>query len=639
MTKAAFVLLFAFFFCLPARAKACDASTPCPQGKVCFENECVADCRETQIPCETGKICQTTTGLCAEGCLVSQDCQAGEICQNAKCVKLCNGNVTLGGTVCDGETPECYESADGLSGYCGCREGSCAPGSVCSGTKCAVCPRGYENYQDQNCRCPAGYASDGKGGCAVCGERQDCNCPASFVTNGKGTCVACVESDDCGESGNKCVNGGTLDAKCVDLKCSERTYMKGNACLPCSEGCLTCKDGNACLQCDATYYADGKACKSCEKRFGEGCGVCHVDSWQCEECQLGYVKQADGKCKKVVCRADEYVAGDQCVKCSDMIEHCYKCTDEPICQICSGEGRVVQDGLCVCDEAWEENEKGACVKKKCETGFYNNGAKCVRCPKGCFECMDEYQCLYCNDADGYTGENGLCRKVKCSSGQYRNGVSCRECGEKIANCAECSELGTTCKRCDTGFKLSEDSAGCLPIQCDAGFYLDGNDCKPCADKFPNCAACTADGCSDCAKYYEISGNYCVPKVCKGAKEYLDLDSGKCEVCSVGFEAVENGCMPKFCPEGQYLNGDDCAPCPENCRRCENGESCRICDNGFGLKDGGKQCVECGDGYFLKGTRCVRCEETLPYCKECTSDGTVCLDCGNARMTVLRKCIL
>ena len=150
MTKAAFVLLFAFFFCLPARAKACDASTPCPQGKVCFENECVADCRETQIPCETGKICQTTTGLCAEGCLVSQDCQAGEICQNAKCVKLCNGNVTLGGTVCDGETPECYESADGLSGYCGCREGSCAPGSVCSGTKCAVCPRGYENYQDQN---------------------------------------------------------------------------------------------------------------------------------------------------------------------------------------------------------------------------------------------------------------------------------------------------------------------------------------------------------------------------------------------------------------------------------------------------------------------------------------------------------
>ena len=118
-----------------------------------------------------------------------------------------------------------------------------------------------------------------------------------------------------------------------------------------------------------------------------------------------------------------------------------------------------------------------------------------------------------------------------------------------------------------------------------------------------------------------------------------MDSGKCEVCSVGFEAVENGCMPKFCPEGQYLNGDDCAPCPENCRRCENGESCRICDNGFGLKDGGKQCVECGDGYFLKGTRCVRCEETLPYCKECTPDGTVCLDCGNARMTVLRKCIL
>ncbi len=631
-------LFFVLCFCCDCRAqtKSCEGVT-CPVGQVCEEGKCVDDCRESQMPCLDGKVCQSQTGLCGYGCSADDDCLNAEFCKNGVCVKLCKNGVTIDGKICDGETPECYEASDGKSAYCGCREGSCAPGNVCSKTKCEPCPRGYEDAQGQSCRCPAGYAADGKGGCAVCGAGQNCNCPPDYVTNGKGACVRCMTADDCGKSGKVCSHAGTFDAACSDLKCEAGTYMRGNACLPCLDGCAVCDDDKTCKTCAEFHYADGNACKSCEARFGTGCGVCTADGEQCDECRFGFAKQSDGGCKPIVCAADEYLTGEECAKCADVLENCQACSDERTCTLCSGEGREIVDGKCVCGAAWKRNGDGKCVKLPCEAGFFNDGTGCKSCPKGCLECSSANQCDVCNEAEGYRSKDGTCVKVECPEGFFRDIVMCKPCADTISDCTKCSELGTACEECAVGTLLSKSGDKCLPISCKRSEYLDGNDCVSCFEKFPNCYSCTKDGCTVCDKYYIPNAGACVPLRCPD-DEYLNMDSGLCERCPVGFTPDKTRCLPKFCPEGQYLDGDDCKPCSANCRRCGNGGVCRICNSGFGMKEGSKQCEECGDGFFLKGTRCLRCDEAIPYCKECTSDGSACLDCGGARMTVLRKCV-
>lgn len=520
------------------------AAVSCPAGKVCNGGECVADCRESRIPCTDGMICQSATGLCAPTCSSTADCQPAELCKDGACVKLCDNGRTIDGNECRGETPECFETADGKSAYCGCREGSCAQGNVCIGTKCRPCPRGYEDFNDQNCRCPAGYASD------------------------------------------------------------------------------------------------GNSCKSCEARFGTGCGVCSADGKQCDECQLGYIKQSDGSCKKIVCAADEYLAGEECAKCADVLQDCQACSDGKTCTLCAGEGTELVNGKCECALMWFRGADGKCVKHLCPEGLFNDGTACRPCPDGCIACETAGKCDVCNEALGFKSDgSGGCVKVECPVGFYRDILTCKPCSDVFPDCAKCSELGTACEQCVTGTLLSKAGDRCLPISCRRSEYLDGNDCKSCFDKFPYCAACDKNGCQMCEKYYVLSsGGECYPLVCR-ADEYLNMESGQCERCPVGFTPDKTVCLPKFCPEGQYLDGDDCKPCSPNCRRCGKDGACRICEGGFGLKEGSKQCEECGDGFFLKGTRCLRCDEAIPYCKECTSDGSACLDCGEARMTVLRKCVL
>lgn len=634
-------LFFAVGMCFDcgAQTEKC-AAVSCPAGKVCNGGECVADCRESRIPCTDGMICQSATGLCAPTCSSTADCQPAELCKDGACVKLCDNGRTIDGNECRGETPECFETADGKSAYCGCREGSCAQGNVCIGTKCRPCPRGYEDFNDQNCRCPAGYASDGKGGCAICGAGQDCNCPADYVSNGKGACVRCVSADDCGKSGKVCKNAGTFDAVCADLVCEAGTYMKGNDCLPCLSGCGVCSNAEKCEKCAENYYADGNSCKSCEARFGTGCGVCSADGKQCDECQLGYIKQSDGSCKKIVCAADEYLAGEECAKCADVLQDCQACSDGKTCTLCTGEGTELVNGKCECALMWFRGADGKCVKHLCPEGLFNDETACRPCPDGCIACETAGKCDVCNEALGFKSDgSGGCVKVECPVGFYRDILTCKPCSDVFPDCAKCSELGTACEQCVTGTLLSKAGDRCLPISCRRSEYLDGNDCKSCFDKFPYCAACDKNGCQICEKYYVLSsGGECYPLVCR-ADEYLNMESGQCERCPVGFTPDKTVCLPKFCPEGQYLDGDDCKPCSPHCRRCGKDGACRICEGGFGLKEGSKQCEECGDGFFLKGTRCLRCDEAIPYCKECTSDGSACLDCGEARMTVLRKCVL
>lgn len=636
-----FVLLCPFGAC--AEDELC-AAVHCPRGKVCFNGQCYNDCRLSGRACPVeGETCQTRTGVCGKGCSVNADCTEGYVCKNEECVKLCDKNVTVDGTVCEGETPECYENADGSGAYCGCLDNSCGAGNVCSGTKCTPCPRGYVDFEGFSCHCPAGYASDGAGGCGICGAGQNCSCPPDTVTNGKGMCVRCLTADDCGESGKACLNAGTFDAACADLECPDGTYMQKNSCLACMTGCAACENGEACLKCAETFYMDGVKCKSCEERFGKGCGVCKADGKQCEECQIGYTKQSDGSCLPVLCEAGLYLDGDECMECSAVLPHCAQCSDDKTCAVCRGKGRVVKDGMCVCSPGWEENgDSDDCVQIKCSEGFFNNGTGCIGCGDfltGCLACSAADKCDVCNEFLGYfRNEQGVCERISCGQGTYRDKTACLPCANAIENCLNCSENGRECSACKTGTLLSEDKTQCVPIQCADDEYLDGNDCFSCS-KFENCAACNKDSCIRCGKLFNLRDGKCIVKICR-EDEALNKETGICEKCGEGQVPSENGCIPKICPKGQFLQGNDCLPCAKHCLRCADASSCRVCDIGYGMVNGTGACERCPVGTFLKGTQCLPCSQTMPYCKECAADGSVCLECEEkARLTVLRRCAL
>ena len=118
------------------------------------------------------------------------------------------------------------------------------------------------------------------------------------------------------------------------------------------------------------------------------------------------------------------------------------------------------------------------------------------------------------------------------------------------------------------------------------------------------------GCGmDCLKC-KIDRNICM--LCTNHK-VIDQNTGNCidvpqkiERCM--YYSTSNPSKCKLCVNGFF--GDDCSPCGENCRNCQNQGYCYVCESGFSLMNG--VCQE-------------KCEvENCEICQNNTSKCNICI---------------
>lgn len=575
-------------------------------------------------------------------CKSNASCEIGWQCRQVnldqwKCVKLCQKPEDSDGNLCDKIHPECFISDEGHSSYCGCIEGSCNTGSICVGTKCIPCPKGYTHVDGQSCNCPPGTASNGKEGCLACQKGQNCSCKNNFISNGQGDCVECNTVEDCGDFGKKCLFPGQLNSQCIDLECEKGEYIVGNHCEKCPDGCETCQGINLCKSCAAGHYLAGGKCISCAKKFGIGCGKCSIQSSKCEVCKLGYIKNKKDFCVPITCLNDEFLSGDICTKCSRSLKNCLSCSNEEECTKCTSPRMVLNSNKkCICPLGWKfTKNKNDCEKIPCKKGEFHTGSGCAPCPEECTDCSSTELCYACNNDNGFILSENKCTKIQCNFGEYRNKISCLKCSDKINDCISCSEDGNKCLECKTGFRI--ENGKCLPIICEKDEFLKGNSCLKCAQKFEHCASCNEGMCLTCEKLHELKNGTCQYKKCTG-NTFLNKISDSCEECPIGTKSNGSDCEKIICPQGQYLDGNDCKKCNESCLTCSNKSFCDTCPEGKGIYDKGF-CSNRKIGYFYKQHHYIPCNQKIPGCTECTNDGSICLDCGRYKMDILQKCIV
>ncbi|MCQ2913906.1 MAG: hypothetical protein MJ247_01770 [Alphaproteobacteria bacterium] len=580
-------------------------------------------------------------------CLGDWECPNGWFCyhedEDYYCKQLCLEPKTKSGEICEGITPACFESQTGHDSYCGCVDDSCPSGMICKGTKCVPCPKGYVDYDNSSCNCPPGRAANGKGSCGICGPHQNCHCPDKKVTNGEGNCVTCVSGDDCGDYGFKCINPGKFDSSCGRLVCEEGEYIKGNECVNCPEGCGACENEKVCTKGAPGYFIiDGKP-YNCPVGLGEGCAECSGFAAKvCDKCKIGFEKNENNYCVRIQCPDDSFLVGDSCVKCSDLVPNCHFCDSETQCKVCNLPGyQLSVDKQCVCHDGYHLAQDGvSCEIDKCDFGKFHNGNGCANCIEGCNVCQDQFQCMLCDEYNGYQLVNNICQKVFCPVGTYRSGIDCPSCSSAMPNCTECSENGKICNSCMIGFKLKEDNSGCEPIVCKDNEYLLGNDCLSCSEKYSFCSRCNQFECLECDKFYINKIDHCELQTCL-PKHYLSEETLGCELCPVGTNpsADLRSCEPIVCPDGQYLFEDSCVDCHESCATCSSSADCDTCKPGLGRYEDSDYCEVCKLGYYLEDEVCYTCDTSIPGCEECSSDGKVCMDCGKYKISVLNKCII
>ncbi len=238
MMWSAWMLSFAMGCTETVKTSECTTNKECDEGSICVQERCRAVECMTAEDCGLGKIC-AENHTCTPGCEKDSDCLAGESCNEGTCAPYGCRDTQLDcnyGEICDPTTGSCYPDEAGA-----CTE--CTPGASrtclpneergpCSGT--GGCPSGQECYiaeldDARTCRtaseCPSGWicsaVDNGSGGTAgpYC-LRAACFTGANFPS-----CDPNAETDTCAR-GFQCTDygtGGICFADCAWL--TENGYL------------------------------------------------------------------------------------------------------------------------------------------------------------------------------------------------------------------------------------------------------------------------------------------------------------------------------------------------------------------------------------------------------------------------------
>lgn len=428
------------------------SDTSCYDGMKCGIANGLREC----LPCEAGERCNCMSGFKPNGAGMCVPCEAGENCGcgnlkangDGKCV-VCNVSE---------DCPNGFVCANGGTANAKCEAFSCAPNEFADNSVCTACSSVL----------PHCSACDNAKTCTTCDNgfgaiNGICEpCPAATR---EAKCLLCT-----GSVCDKCEVGFQIsDGKCEPIECKQGTYLNGNDCLPCPEGCLQCSSASVCTACATGYEPVNSQCKKIECEEGaflrdnfciscpRNCKKCK-DGNSCLRCETGFYFDADeNACVLRICKRGTYkdnVSGE-CRKCST--PHCSACDEES----CFG----------------------------CVMGYTLQGQSCVpeKCPEGCKTCSSPDSCDACDS--GYEMVNGECAAVSCPAGKYLKGSSCRKCPP---GCAECTDA-KTCLSCSS-----------------SEYYLSGTFCRRCESALSSCVTCAdAKTCLSCKDGKTLSDGWCL----------------------------------------------------------------------------------------------------------------------------------
>jgi proprotein convertase subtilisin/kexin type 5 len=282
------------------------------------------------------------------------------------------------------------------------------------------------------------------------------------------------------------------------------------------------------------------------------------------------------------------------------------------------------------------------VCTSCYPGSYLSGQVCVpQCSANCLLCSNQNNCTRCNI--GYTqfaqtlnqticvpctlgcatcAQNMPNVCLQCNLGFYMNGNSCTMCP---ANCRNCDKFG--CYYCISGYSRTS-TLNCTPT-CQLP-------CATCSSSPTTCTSCIA------GYSYNPLNNTCLSQIsCQGA----------CSVCPAGYVLQLGICQPcsttncqicsssnltqcLTCIQGYYFNSstNQCSPCLSGCTSCVNDKICMTCNPGSTTQivSSTIQCVLCT-------SPCSTCQYLADYCLSCSSGymlvGTTCIQTYNFQFSL------
>eukprot|EP00347_Sterkiella_histriomuscorum_P017067 403350788 len=313
----------------------------------------------------------------------------------------------------------------------------------------------------------------------------------------------------------------SLEFSLSGMGCPPKEGFRGNTCEPCTDNnCIMCSQNyGQCQQCNLGYYKDANyECQQCNT---SGCVMCDAKD-TCSLCQTGYRLQ-NSKCilcdmtancaecnsqKCIACLPGYYFDESeiQCLKCSDKLAYCDECNNGDQCQSCRPGIAINSNGKCECDSqhGWETiNLTQSTFVCKCNDYVMSSTNRCYSCDSiisGCGKCTntDEFKesVRYLGLTDYKPTQKKYLQCDSCiDSYFYNNDQSrCEQCAFAINNCNSC-DGPSKCKKCLEGFYLDTKTGD------------KNQQCVQCLTQIDNCQRCAGkDSCIQCMDGFIINQN-------------------------------------------------------------------------------------------------------------------------------------
>ncbi|KAL3875697.1 hypothetical protein ACJMK2_033625, partial [Sinanodonta woodiana] len=577
-------------------------------------------CKPCPFKTVTAEEGANATEMCQDDCLSGEEPATGS---DAPCRKCARGTYRTRGE--DDSCQPCpagrTTNENGSISAADCNVRKCAAGEFIAGDQCMPCL--LDTYQPMDM--PYSYTN-----CTPCnitvglgpnyGTRNvsstnatDCKyfCSAGYE-NINGTCIPCrrgfyknhslldarwklcIPCSDINRTTD--MNGSTSNSNCTIWKCAAGEFISGDRCMPCPLDTYQ--------PMDMPYsYTNCTPCNG-SNNYGTR-NMSSTNATDCKYfCSAGY-ENINGTC--IPCRRGFYknhslldARWGLCIPCSDI----NRTTD--------------MNG---------STSNSNCTIQKCAAGEFISGDRCMPCPLDTYQPMDmpySYtNCMPCNGSYNYgtrnmSSTNATDCKYFCSAGYENINDTCTPCRRGFYKdhslldarwglCIPCSDINRT-----TDMNGSTSNSNCTIWKCAAGEFISGDRCMPCPldtyqpmdmpYSYTNCTPCNVT----------IGPNY-------GTRNMSSTNATDCNIVCLGGQQFDNAtqkCVP--CPMGYYkpaeVRFDACLKCRDNYTTSGDGQTLNTSCN---IRD-------CPEGTFISGGECIPC----PYAKyQDLPRQNSCIECG------------
>jgi proprotein convertase subtilisin/kexin type 5 len=645
--------------CLTCEGDSQYSCLSCSQGYYFINGMCLVSCPSGTFPNNATGTCSYCPATCSQ-CSSFTNCQACVLNYSLTNTNQCQSPVPPNCTV-----QSCMSCSATSATWCE----QCVTGfKRWNGSCLTACPQGTYNREGNCLACSANCTYCGTEGCRYC---QTGNylyqgycytvCPTGTKIEG-GQCV----SDPCQQYSNaggclSCANPYLLNPasqSCV-LSCPGGTVGSSGQCVNCSFNCLSCVTPSSCAACNSsTNLYKGQCYFTCP--IGT-----FVSEGKCVECGMAYCQQCSNSSSCTVCSSSSgaFLINSTCVL------YCpagtYKSQEASECVACStGCSLCLNSSYCSSCQSPLALYQAQCLSV-CPNGAYTSNGICTPCPVGCYSCTSASNCSLC--ASGYlmlsSGSYYAC-VLSCPSGYFAAAMASTnfnnsyyyQCVTCFSPCQTCSQAGSTCTSCVSGYSLQ--GASCLS-DCGNGYYptiifstsiwgwtISIQICRHCPDI---CVTCSdSSTCTSCPSSYHLDQNGNCLSNCTQPNQYFDLTTRQCLNCSSTCYTCKGplvtdclSCYPDYylsqgsclsqCPYGYYASSTyRCEACSPNCANCQGSSTnCSACPTGgyLQLANGVSSCtVDCLAGYY-RDTQSQTCSPCHSSCLNCTGKyPSQCISC-------------